>query len=553
MLSSVHIENIALIKNIDITFSGGFTVLTGETGAGKSIIIDALSLLCGARGDREIIRSGEENAVVEGLFTDLGKKTLAALASFDVSPDEDGILLIRRQLSFDGRTVAKIGTRQVPISRLREISPLLIAIHGQQDTQILADEQEQLRLLDGFAENGDLLRGYEAEYTKYTSLKEKLRDLKRAEEDKSFRLDMINYKISEIEKAKLSEGEEERLVSEKTLLSNSEKIIANSNEAYDNIYREPGCALDRISKAISSLKQLSGIIPEADGIIERLNNISYELDDISETLVNYSSPDEENPVLRLDAVEERLEQISSLKRKYKTDIEGILKEYSCLREEKNDIEYSTEIIDKLDLQIKQQKLLLEEKSNLLNKSRKNAAAVLTEKVKDTLTFLDMPAVRFEISFSENEYGRNGNCGVSFLISANTGEEPKPIAKIASGGELSRLMLALKSIPAELENPVMIFDEIDSGISGKTSEKIGIKLSQTAENTGTQVICVTHSAQIAARADTHLLISKDESDGRTSTSVTELNGERRVDELARIIGGVKITDTVRKTAEEMLKT
>lgn len=551
MLLSVHIENIALIKNIDISLGNGFNVLTGETGAGKSIIIDALSLLCGARSDKEIIRSGEENAVVEGIFSDLGVHTIAALAALDIEPDEDGLLFIRRQLSSDGRTTAKIGTRQVPASKLREISSFLIAIHGQQDTQILADEQKQLVLLDSFAQNTFLLQEYHTEFKKYTTLIEKQRSLKNAEDEKSFRLDMINFKIDEIEKARLVTGEEETLSGEKILLSNSEKIITRTNEVYDNIYREPNCAVDRVSNAINSIRWLSGIVPEADNLYERLNSIKYELDDISEIVAGYTSQDDENPVKRLDAIEERLEQISSLKRKYKTDVAGILTEYDRFKEEKETIEYSSELIEKLEKQIKEQLHILEEKSNKLNKSRREAAYVLTKKVEETLSFLDMPAVKFDIAFSDKEYCPNGSCDISFLISANAGETPKPIAKIASGGELSRVMLALKSIPAALENPVMIFDEIDTGISGKTSDKIGIKLSDTAKDTGCQVICVTHSAQIAARADIHFLIAKVESNGRTTTKVTELKGSARVEEISRIIGGVTVTETVRKTAEEML--
>lgn len=552
MLSSVHIENIALIKNIDISFGSGFHVLTGETGAGKSIIIDALSLLCGARGDKDIIRTGESFALVEGVFSDLDDETLEALAQNDVYPDEDGLLFIQRKLTADGKSTAKIGSRQVPVSKLREISPYLLTIHGQQDTQILADESKQLALLDGFAGNEAFRKDYKAEYEKYISLLEKQKSLKKAEEEKSFRLDMLNYKINEIEKARLALGEEESLTAEKTLLSNSEKILTHSNEVYDYVYRAPNSALERLSLAASSLRALSGIIPEADSLIERIENARYELEDIAETIRNYTEQDGVDPVKRLDDIESRLEQINALKRKYKSDVAGILKEYERLKEEKDSIEYASELLEKIDKEIEKQKAVLLEKANALTASRKKAAESLIIKVEETLIFLDMPSVKFDIVFHEKDFGPDGNASVSFFISANAGEEPKPIAKIASGGELSRVMLALKSIPTGTENPVMIFDEIDTGISGRTSDKIGIKLSDTAKNNGCQVICVTHSAQIAARADTHLLISKSESGGRTTTKVTELKGDARIDEIARIIGGVTVTDTVRKTAEEMIK-
>ena len=552
MLASVHIENIALIKSIDISFGSGFNVLTGETGAGKSIIIDALSLLCGARSDRDIIRSGETGALVEGIFTDLGEATLSALASLDIFPDEDGILLLQRRLSADGRTTARIGDRQVPASRLREAAAVLIAIHGQQDTQILADESRQLELLDGFAQSGGLLELYRREYGLYTSLLEKRRTLRGAEDEKSFRLDMLNYKITEIEKARLSAEEEDRLNAERTLLANSEKIIANANEAYDNLYRAQNSAADRITEAMRAVKALEGIIPEACSLAERLTDAKYEIADIAEQLQPYTEQEGEDPVRRLDAVEERLEQINSLKRKYKSDIEGILKEYERLKEEKENIEYADELLEQTEQRLKAQLSVLEKKAENLNDNRRLAAKELVKKVEETLAYLDMPSVKFEIEFSQRDYGIDGNLAVSFLISANAGEEPKPIAKIASGGELSRVMLALKSIPSHSENGTMIFDEIDSGISGKTSEKIGRKLSDTAKKGGCQVICVTHSAQIAAIADTHLLISKSESGGRTSTKVARLEGEIRTEEIARIIGGVTITDTVRETAREMLQ-
>ena len=552
MLVSVHIENIALIKNIDISFGDGFNVLTGETGAGKSIIIDALSLLCGGRSDREIIRTGEDFALVEGVFSELSKKTESALAALDVYPDEDGFLFLQRRLSSDGRSVAKIGTRQVPVAKLKMISPLLIAIHGQQDTQILADSKKQLGLLDGFAKNAKVFEDYKAEYEKYLSLQRKQESLRQNEEEKNYRLDMICFRLSEIEKAGLSVGEEEQLIQERKMLSNREKILTHANIAYDNLYRAQNSVLEKLGITGDTLNELTGIIPEVDSLAERLSSAKYEIEDIAETILSYTDEESENPIQRLDRVEERLELINSLKRKFKSDVEGIIKEYDRLKAEKESIENSSALIEELDLQIKAQLKILREKADSLTRSRRQAAADLVTNVKQTLTFLDMPQVRFEIEFSDKEFGTDGNTSVSFLISANAGEEPKPIAKIASGGELARVMLALKSIPSDTENSVMIFDEIDSGISGKTSEKIGIKLSDTAKNAGCQVICVTHSAQIAAKAKTHLLITKSEDKGRTITKVTELKNRQRVDELARIIGGVTITDTVRKTAEEMIK-
>ncbi len=551
MLVSVHIENIALIKNINLEIGRGFTVLTGETGAGKSILVDSISLLCGARGDKSIIRTGEDQALVEGVFSDLSPTASTQLAELDIYPDEDGFVYLSRRLSSDGRSVARINGRQVPLFRLKEVADILIALHGQQDTQVLAEEKKQLALLDAFAANSLQLQEYQREYNEYTSLIKKQQKLKQAEEDKTFRLEIIKHKINEIEKAALSVKEEEELKQERVLLINTEKIIQSANLAFDNLYRTGNSIADRLEATISALQSLTDIIPETAEMTERITEIKYELEDISDRIMPYTNPEEGDPAKRLDVIEERLEYINTLKRKYKKDIPDILTELEDLKSELDTIEYSAEILAKLKEDLIKQEQTLKGASDKLNQSRYTSAKVLENKVEETLTFLDMPGVKFVIDFIDGEYTPTGNTSTNFLISANIGEEPKPISKVASGGELSRLMLALKSIVGEKDYSVMIFDEIDSGISGKTSDKIGMKLSETAVINNCQVICVTHSAQIASRGQNHLLITKSESEGRTSTKVTDLKGEDRVTELARIIGGVSLTETVIKTAREML--
>lgn len=396
MLASVHIENIALIKNTDISFGSGFNVLTGETGAGKSIIIDSLSLLCGARSDKSIIRSGEDFALVEGVFTDIGQETLLSLALLDIYPDEDGLFILQRKISADGRSVAKINSRQIPTSKLKEAASLLIAIHGQQDTQTLSDEQKQLEMLDGFAHNSQILDKYRCEYKEYCDLLSKRDSLQKSEDEKNFRLDMVNYRINEIEKAHLTVGEEEKLLSERIILSNSEKIQSHSNEVYDSLYRSQNSALERVSQALQSLKTLLGIIPEADELYARLENIKYEIDDISETISGYTEQESGSSLKKLDQIEERLGLINSLKRKYKNDVEGILKEYQSLKEEKENIESATELLEKIDRLIDDSKKKLTVTADILNDSRKKAAVRLKDEVESTLGFLDMPAVRFGV-------------------------------------------------------------------------------------------------------------------------------------------------------------
>ena len=553
MLLSVYIENIALIKKLSLDIDKGFCAFTGETGAGKSIIIDSLGLLCGARSDKEIIRTGEESALVEGIFEISDKNTLGALAEAEIEPEEDGTVTVTRRISRDGKSSAKINGRSVPLSRLKGVVSLLLSIHGQQDTQSFADTARQLSMLDSFADNEKERAEYSECYAIRKAILAKLDELENDSRDKEFRLDMLKYKVDELKKAKVKVGEKAELEAERVRLANSEKIVSKAGEAYSALYAMDGSAAETVEGALNAVNSLSGIVPEADGLAERLESAKYEIIDIAESLKEYLECDGENVDRLLDACETRLELIKKLERKYKVEADElpqVLEE--CIAEldiNENSEEEKARLKKELDKAEKQ----IAKASSALTNARRSAGTKLCARVTEELNELDMPGVRFEIKIEEKEYSPDGSDFVEFLISANKGELPKPMSKIASGGELSRIMLCLKCVFADSEAiGTLIFDEIDTGVSGRTSEKIGIRLKNAANGGKTQVVCVTHSAILAAKADSHYKISKSEQDGRVVTRVEKLDYIGRRDELARIMGGMNITETVLKAAEEMLK-
>lgn len=551
MLSSLHIENVALIKELDLVLGSGFTVLTGETGAGKSIIIDALSLLCGGRSDREIIRSGEPYALVEGFFDCFDEGTLEALHEIDVEPDEDGFVFLSRKVSADGRSVAKIGTRQVPSSRLRTVAEVLVGIHGQQDTLLLADRERHLPILDKYAKNSALIEEYRGIYQSYVSVQKELKALKTAESDRNERLEMLEFKLSELKKAKLTAGEEAELTALRLKLMNAEKIADSSRSAYAVLYGESGSVSEKLYTAINALRPIVDAVPEAGELMERLDAIKCESDDIADSVRGLYDV-EEDVSTALDRTESRLDLINTLKRRHKTDFDGLLREKECLEEEIANLGNSTERIEELERKSEKLYASLMGAAAWLTKSRKAAAVKLKEEITEKLYELDMPSVRFETSFNEVSAFEDGADEIEFLISANAGEEPKSLSKIASGGELSRIMLAIKTVFASVDNiGTLIFDEIDTGISGKTSQKVGIMLKGLSKRPLSQVLCVTHSAQIASLADTHILASKREDGGRTRSSVKTLDFNGRVEETARIIAGINVGEAARTAAKAML--
>ncbi len=551
MLTSIYIENIALIKKLSLEPERGFCAFTGETGAGKSIIIDSLGLLCGARSDKEIIRTGEEEALVEGIFFVNDQGTLRLLAEAEISPEEDGSITVTRRISRDGRSVAKINGRSVPLSKLRGAMAQLLSIHGQQDTQAFADKGRQLSLLDSFAGNGDIYEEYLESFKRHRDIKKELDDLESQSADREFRMDMLRYKVNELKKAKIKVGEKTELSEERKILANRERIISKAGAGYDALYNREGSALESINEALNAVNGLSEILSDCSDLAERLESAKYEIADIADSLKEYLDSDMDGSS-RLDECESRLELIKRLEAKYKCesdDFPSLLEDWEAeLAKDENLDSEKKRLSSLLQSAYKE----MEKKGEKLSNSRKEASKLLCQRVTEELQELDMPGVTFKVGAEEKEFSLDGKDDIEFLISANKGEAPKSMAKIASGGELSRIMLCLKCVFADSESiGTIIFDEIDTGVSGRTSEKIGIRLKKAADNGKTQVICVTHSAILASKADVHYKISKKEADGRTVTNVTRLDRQGRRDELARIMGGVNISDAVLKAAEEML--
>lgn len=551
MLLSLYIENIALIQKLNIELDSGLTVLTGETGAGKTIVVGCLSLLCGARSDRDIIRTGEDHALAEGVFGRLSEKEAEALAELGAEPDADGLVMLSRKISSDGRSVCRINGRTVPVGMLKSVGGCLMNIHGQQESMQLADPSTHLPLLDSFAADEEQLDEYKRLYADYREAERRLRELENAVKDSDERADMLDFQIHELEAVHPKAGEYAELEAESLRLSNFEKIAEGTQKAHDALYAAPS-AYELIKKAENALKKLSAVLPDAEDMAKRLESCSLEVSDIAETLASYSSSDGEDVSARLDRVEGRIAELKRLERKYRVSADELPLRLEELKKERQGIESADE-------QAAEQKKLLEEKEKLLASAavvlsdiRKAKACELSEIIKLQLGELDMPSVRFEARFTAKDFSPDGSDEVEFLIAPNKGEEPKPMSKIASGGELSRIMLSVKSALAFAGGAgCSVFDEIDTGISGKTSEKIGIKLKKLAGN-GSQVICVTHSAQIAALADTHLAVAKTQSGERTLTHVETLDSEGRIKEVARIMGGISLTDSVLAAAREAIE-
>ena len=564
MLDTLHIENIAVVREADITLGRGFTVLTGETGAGKSIIIDAINLLLGARPQRDLIRSGETTAVASAVFTDIPETLAAQMTDAGLRLDEDGGLFLQRAVQADGKASTRIGGRPVSVSTQKEFIGALIAIHGQHDNQQFLRPEMHIRYLDDFAGIEALLDEYTVLYHEYNEIRAKIRSLQKNEQEKARMAELLKYQIADIDAGKLKPKEEELLLAKRTKIRNAEKIAKQVKTILHALYRsEKGySAMEQLDRAITALDGMSEIMPEAAAFSEKLSEFRYEIEDIAGTVQAYAEDDEGDPTVLLDKIEGRLETISKLKKKYGATVEEVLAYRAKAFSDLDDITLSDEKIAALKEQLSQKEKELTLSAEQLTAARKAAGKTLSVRIMEELRFLDMEKVRFEVGITplsgENgdgevtRFGTRGCDNVEFLISTNPGEPLKPLDKIASGGELSRIMLAAKCVMAASEQiSTMIFDEVDTGVSGKTSQKIGIKLKELGK-TGCQVICVTHSAQIAALADAHLYISKHEVDGRVETSVRPLDEDGRIGELSRIIGGIEITDAIRATARELLE-
>jgi len=558
MLTSLHIENVAVIKNADIDLKGKFTVLTGETGAGKSIIIDSVNLLLGAKASSELVRNGEKKALVCGMFEHLSAYVISELAELGIAPDEDGVIYVTREIGDDGRSGVKINGRSYPVSMLRSIGSLLINIHGQHDNQKLLDEKQHIDILDNYAG----IESEKSEYRKlYLSLKEldkKIEDILSNESERERKKDLLEYQIKEIESAALFVGEEEKLKKRKELISNNKQLIKHATNVYRALYKnDKGISCDRLIEiAMASLSQMSEFLPEFKDCEEQLAELQSKIKEISEAALCAIPSDISDPQKELEEINDRLYVIQKLCKKYGGSEQDIIDFCENAKAELSKIENSESNLLRYKKERAELWVRTYDHAEKLHAIRVNAASRLTENICSELLFLDMPNVRFAVccELKDDESGlvltSNGADSIVFRISANAGEEMRSISKIASGGELSRIMLAIKCVLNEAENiPTVIFDEVDTGISGKTSQKIGIKLHSLGKTT--QVMCVTHSAQIAALADNHLKISKAESDGRTYTEVKELSYDERVNEIARIMGGITISDNILNSAKEML--
>lgn len=559
MLKNLYIENIAVAKSLNIDFGSGFSVLTGETGAGKSIIIDSLGALCGAKMSRDMIRSGESKATVSAIFADLGHHS-SALQELGVAADENGELAVTRTFSADGKNTVKVNMRTVPLSLLRELGVLLLSINSQNDSQMLLDRTALINMLDGYAGNEALLAEYGAQYEKLTALKNEAAELRETVRDKTMMTDILKYQINEIDSARLSDpGEEEKLDKMRTKLKGIEQITKHSTLVYRALAQsDKASASYLMSRAAAAIRQLSDVMEDADEVATKLESYRYEIEDIAERVHDLVDPDDmDDPEGKLDQIEKRLSQIEKLKKKYGSTIEEILAFRADAKKKLSDLDFGDLRIAELEKEYAKQRETAMKIADRLSESRKQAAEKLSAAVLSTLVFLDMPKAKFLIDISVLQNDSNvkklnsrGYDDVDFLLSANPGEPPQPISKVASGGELSRVMLALKSVMSyQTGAGTVIFDEIDSGVSGATAEKIGVKLRQIASSA--QVISVTHSPQIASLADTHYLIKKSELDGRSESSVIELDDDGRIAEISRIIGGVDITDKQIDAAKEMI--
>lgn len=561
MLKSLHIENIAVIKNADIDFSSGFCVLTGETGAGKSIIIDSINLVCGAKQSKELIRNGEDSASVSAVFGELPEHAVCALEELGVSPDGEGLIMFSRTLTSAGKSTSRINGRVIPLSVQREAIKHLIGIHGQHDNMALLLPENHIVYLDEYAETSAELEEYRKSYEKYCELNRAISELTKNDREKAQRVEFLRYQIDEISALKLKPDEEEKLLSRRKKLQNAEKIVQLSDSIYSLLYRneKSTSAYDKVGRASRALEALAPVLPDADTLITRLDAAASELEDIAMTVDALRESAGDDPTAELDRVETRLDAISRIERKYGDTVPDVLEYFEKAKTELEGIETSEERLEELTHEREELLEVLAVQADALTAKRRAAAKSLKEKIINELSFLDMGGVSFSVGISRRPdagnapgYGLSGLDDVEFLISTNKGEPEKPLARIASGGELSRIMLAVKSVLSERDAPAtLIFDEVDTGVSGKTSEKIGIKLRELARSGTGQVLCVTHSAQIASRADNHYLISKKEENGRVSTSVVPLDLDGRVSEVARIMGGINITDKLIETAREMI--
>lgn len=555
LLANLHIENIAVIKNLDIDFNSGFTVFTGETGAGKSIIINSINLLCGEKVQKDIIRTGEKDAAVSALFRDVPEYTEEILKENSI-PVCDGEVYITRTINSDGKTSVKVNGKTVPIYLLKEISDKLLTLHGQHSSYRLLEAKNYLGYLDSFSECFAEYDNYRSSYENYKKELVEFKSLNKASKEKDERIDLLKLRVKEIDSLKLKAGEEDELSELRLKIKNIEHLAKHVKLISKALYKNSNgmSAYDLIERAADSLEAISDVTKDEKFAesAKKLRDFAYELEDIALNARSLLSGIEEDPKEALDRIESRLDKISSLKRKYGVDFDGLIRLRDETVAELTSLDNSEILLKESKERLKELSEICKNNAAVLSEKRKAGAIALQNSICDELKELDMGQLRFIISVEDKtEYDENGANSVDFLISTNKGEDAKPVNKIASGGELSRIMLAMRSVFRQKNNiNTIIYDEIDTGISGGTCEKIGRKLKNSTDSC--QVICITHSAQIAAVADNHYRIFKETVNDRTETKISLLSNEERIKELSRIMGGVTITENVQAAAREMIE-
>lgn len=552
MLTTLYIENIAVIEKTSIDFSQGLNVLTGETGAGKSIIIDSINAIMGQRTSKELVRTGAKTALVTAQFDDVNDTVKAKLKELGYDNEDDDTLILQRSISAAGKSTCKINARPASVTVLKEVAKNLINIHGQHESYELFSPDTHIDYIDSFGELNSELDDYREKYKKYKALKKQLNEANSDESARLHEIDLLTYQTTELFNADVQPDEIEQLENERIILMNSEKIFTllnDSRELLDGDERTAG-GIEAVESAMNYIQRAASLNGEYESISESITDVYYNLRDCIEAISDAADSVESDPQ-RLEEIDERLDLLNRLTRKYGCECNELPSLAEKMQTRLEELLNYDKNRDQLEADYKEAENNALVAAQKLSEIRKKTAKVFSERVREEMSFLNMPNVQIVTQFENTDFYEKGTDKIEFLISANPGEPPRPVAKIASGGELSRMMLAIKTVLASTDDiDTLIFDEVDTGISGSAAQKVGMKLKEVSKSS--QVLCVTHQAQLAALADAHYLISKQVEDGRTFTQVKLLDFDGRKHELARIIGGVSITDAALAHAESMLK-
>lgn len=552
MLTTLYIENIAVIEKTSIDFSQGLNVLTGETGAGKSIIIDSINAIMGQRTSKELVRTGAKTALVTAQFDDVNDTVKAKLKELGYDNEDDDTLILQRSISAAGKSTCKINARPASVTVLKEVAKNLINIHGQHESYELFSPDTHIDYIDSFGELNSELDDYREKYKKYKDLKKQLNEANSDESARLHEIDLLTYQTTELFNADVQHDEIEQLENERIVLMNSEKIFTLLNDARELLDGDERTAggVESVESAMNYIQRAASLNGEYESISESITDVYYNLRDCIEAISDAADSVESDPQ-RLEEIDERLDLLNRLTRKYGCECNELPSLAEKMQTRLEELLSYDKNRDQLEADYKEAENNALVAAQKLSEIRKKTAKVFSERVREEMSFLNMPNVQIVTQFENTDFYEKGTDKIEFLISANPGEPPRPVAKIASGGELSRMMLAIKTVLASTDDiDTLIFDEVDTGISGSAAQKVGMKLKEVSKSS--QVLCVTHQAQLAALADAHYLISKQVEDGRTFTQVKLLDFDGRKHELARIIGGVSITDAALAHAESMLK-